>query len=51
MVSATSLSMLEVSVVSAWIAVDSPPASLISRSTVLMVDSREFGLGGNGVKE
>jgi len=25
-----------------------PPASLISRSTVLMVDCGEFGSGGNG---
>ncbi len=29
-------------------AIASPPASLISRSTVLIVDSEEFGSGGNG---
>lgn len=33
---------------SAAIAVASPPASLISRSTVLMVDCGELGCGGNG---
>jgi len=34
--------------VSTAIEIASPPASLISRSTVLMVDCGEFGSGGNG---
>lgn len=38
------------SLVSTGMAIASPPASLISLSTVLIVDSREFGSGGNGVR-
>ena len=34
--------------VSIWMALASPPASRISRATVLMVDCGEFGSGGNG---
>ena len=47
-VSSTRHSTLEKSRVSTAIAVASPPASRISRSTVLMVDCWEFGSGGNG---
>lgn len=37
------------SLVSTAMAVASPPASLISLSTVLIVDLEEFGSGGKGV--
>lgn len=47
-VSAKSLLTLSKSLVSTGIAVASPPASRISLSTVLMVESEEFGSGGNG---
>jgi hypothetical protein len=40
--------MLPGSRVSTAMAVACPPASLISRSTVLIVDCGEFGAGGNG---
>lgn len=40
--------MLSGSLVSTEMAVACPPASLISRSTVLIVDCWEFGSGGNG---
>ena len=49
MVSSTSLCMLSGSRVSTAIAVACPPASRISRHTVLMVDAWEFGSGGKGV--
>ncbi len=48
-VDATSASMLAYSRVSTGMAVASPPASRISRSTVLMVDWAELGSGGKGV--
>jgi hypothetical protein len=48
-VSLTMFWMLVKSRVSTGMAVASPPASLISRSTVLIVDAWEFGFGGNGV--
>lgn len=50
-VSATRICTLSKSLVSTAMAVASPPASLISRSTVLIVDCWEFGSGGNGSKE
>jgi hypothetical protein len=40
--------MLSGSRVSTAIAVACPPASTISRQTVLIVDCEEFGSGGNG---
>ena len=40
--------MASVSLVSTAIATASPPASRISRSTVLIVDWEEFGSGGKG---
>ena len=40
--------MLSMSRVSTGRAVASPPASWISRSTVFMVDCKEFGSGGKG---
>jgi len=46
-VSSTSLCTLPASRVSTAIAVACPPASLISLSTVLIVDCWEFGSGGN----
>jgi len=48
MVESTRLCTLDMSLVSTGTAVASPPASLISLSTVLMVDCGEFGFGGNG---
>jgi hypothetical protein len=47
-VAATSCLIFSKSLVSTGIAVASPPASRISRSTVLMVDCDEFGSGGKG---
>lgn len=41
--------MLEKSRVSTGIAVALPPASVISRATVEMVDAEELGSGGNGL--
>lgn len=40
--------MLSKSRVSTWMAETSPPASRISRATVLMVDCGELGSGGKG---
>lgn len=51
MVLLTSSSMLAKSRASTAMAVASPPASLISRSTVLMVDWAELGFGGKWVVE
>lgn len=45
----TSCWMLSYSVVSTGMAVASPPARVISRATVVMVDCGEFGSGGKGV--
>jgi hypothetical protein len=47
-VSSTICCTLAGSRVSTGMAAASPPASLISRSTVLMVDCWEFGFGGHG---
>jgi hypothetical protein len=47
-VSVTRFCTLSKSLVSTGIAVAWPPASRISRSTVLIVDCGEFGSGGNG---
>ena len=43
--------MLDGSVVSTRMAVASPPRRLISRATVVMVESGELGWGGKGVEE
>lgn len=48
-VSLTMVWTLVGSLVSTAIAVASPPASLISRATVLIVEAWEFGSGGKGV--
>jgi hypothetical protein len=48
MVWAMSSSMLAKSRVSTGMAVAVPPASMISRATVEMVDAWEFGSGGKG---
>ena len=48
MVSSTIRLMLSASRTSTAIALARPPASMISRATVLIVEEEEFGSGGNG---
>jgi hypothetical protein len=36
---------------SSWMAVASPPAVVISRATVVMVEAEELGSGGKGAVE